>query len=372
MPDRFDGENTEQHSTDIESLEMAFRFATTALPPEKKSGFAYTLQMWSRPFVLAHRIPVFKRVWLYVAMMAVYAFAVDWIADRVITTHLFKEFGSVSSMGIILGLLLVFRTNSAYERWWEGRKLWGQLVNDSRNICLKIRALDTIRPSEKVRFGELIISFSYALKHHLRDTIPSRPLPGVGPLSDSEVRNIPLHVAAKIYDLLLQWRRDGHVDTIMSMQLDGHALQLMNIQGSCERIKNSPIAISYRAFMRQGIALNLLAMPWYLSQEFSIWWLLPLIMISTYFLIGIELIAEDVEDPFGYDGDDLPLDNICAGIKDTVSQILKVRDDRKFTRSMEMPRFDLLKSDGPIANPRSSGNSMKAMDPVKKPDAQSK
>ena len=98
MPDRFDGENTEQHSTDIESLEMAFRFATTALPPEKKSGLAYTLQMWSRPFVLAHRIPVFKRVWLYVAMMAVYAFAVDWIADRVITTHLFKEFGSVSSI----------------------------------------------------------------------------------------------------------------------------------------------------------------------------------------------------------------------------------------------------------------------------------
>ncbi|MCC7528826.1 MAG: hypothetical protein IT342_09905 [Candidatus Melainabacteria bacterium] len=362
----FDGDMTEQHSTDIESLEMAFRNATIALPPEKKTGLAYTLSMWSRPFVMAHRIPVFKRVWLYVALMALYAFAVDCIADRMITTHLFKEFGSVSSIGIILGLLLVFRTNSAYERWWEGRKLWGQLVNDSRNICLKIRALDTIRPSEKVRFGELIISFSYALKHHLRDTVPSRPLPGVGPLSDSEVRNIPLHVAGKIYDVLFQWRRDGHVDSFMSMQLDGHALQLMNIAGSCERIKNSPIAISYRAFMRQGIALNLLAMPWYLSQEFSILWLMPLVMISTYFLIGIELIAEDIEDPFGYDGDDLPLDNICAGIKDTISQILKVRDDRKFTRSMEMPRFDLLK-ENPLVNPRASGN-MKAMDAAKSPE----
>ncbi len=362
MPDRFDGETTEQHSTDLESLEMAFRYATTSVPAEQKTGLAYTLSMWSRPFVLAHRIPVFKRVWFYATMMAGYTYIVDYIADRTITTHMFKELGSVSSVGIILGLLLVFRTNSAYERWWEGRKLWGQLVNDSRNICLKIRALDTIRPSDKVRFGELIISFSYALKHHLRDTIPSRPLPGVGPLTDTEVQNIPLHVAGKIYDLLLQWRKDGNVDTIMSMQLDGHALQLMNIAGSCERIKNSPIAISYRAFMRQGIALNLLAMPWYLSQEFSIYWLMPLVMISTYFLIGIELIAEDIEDPFGYDGDDLPLDNICAGIKNTVSQILKVRDDRKFTRSMEMPRYDLLKSDLPI-NPRSSGN-MKAMEPA--------
>ncbi len=113
----FDGEATEQHSTDIESLEIAFRNATTTLPPEKKTGLAYTISMWSRPFVMAHRIPVFKRVWLYVTLMAFYAFVVDYVADRMITTHLFKEFGSVSSIGIILGLLLVFRTNSAYERW---------------------------------------------------------------------------------------------------------------------------------------------------------------------------------------------------------------------------------------------------------------
>lgn len=333
----------DSHSSNIDQLELAFRFANAAQPEERKTGIAHTLGMWSRPFTLAHQIPVFKRVWLYVAIMAAYTILVDWIADQNFPAHMFKEFSAVSSTGIILGLLLVFRTNSAYERWWEGRKLWGQLVNDSRNICLKIRALDSISTADKVRFGELVISFSYALKHHLRDTVPSKSLPGVGPLTENEIKNLPVHVAGKMYDLLMVWRKDGLVDGLMMLQLDKHAAAFMNISGSCERIKNSPIAISYRAFMRQGIALNLLAMPWYMSQQFSIWWLLPLVLISTYFLVGIELIAEDIEDPFGYDGDDLPLDNICAGIKDTISQILKVKDDRKFTRSMEMPRFDLLK-----------------------------
>jgi putative membrane protein len=275
--------------------------------------------------------------------MAVYTIAVDWFAEETFPAHMFKEFSAVSSSGIILGLLLVFRTNSAYERWWEGRKLWGQLVNDSRNICLKVRSIDGIRNTDKARLGELVISFAYALKHHLRGTKPSRPLPGVGVVSDVDAQNIPVHITGKIFELMQKWRRDGQVDGMLMLQFDRHALAFMDIAGGCERIKNSPIAISYRAFMRQGIALNLLAMPWYMSQSFSMWWCLPLVLTATYFLVGIELIAEDIEDPFGYDGDDLPLDNICAGIRLTVGQIMKFEDDSEYTRSMDLPRFDFLK-----------------------------
>ncbi len=333
--------STTPEDSDFDTLEAAY--ATAPGRGDEAGRIRRGFRSWYRPFVLAHRIPVVKRVWLYVAVMALYTFLVDWIAQENFPSHVFKEFSAVSATGIILGLLLVFRTNSAYERWWEGRKLWGQLVNDSRNLCLKLRALDGIRQSEKVRLGELVISFAYALKHHLRNTAPSRPLPGVGVVPEDDAKNLPVFVAGKIFETLFKWRKDGHIDGMTILQFDIHAAAFMNIAGSCERIKNSPIAISYRAFMRQGIALNLLAMPWYMSQQFSVWWCLPIILTSTYFLIGIELIAEDIEDPFGYDGDDLPLDNICAGIRGTVTQILKVENDSEFTRSMDLPNFDFLK-----------------------------
>ncbi len=312
-------------------------------PKDRKDTITGTISLWSRPVVMAHRIPVFKRVWIYVALMAVYALIVDYVAGQNFPSSVIKEVGAISFGGIILGLLLVFRTNSAYERWWEGRKLWGQLINDSRNLSLKIRSIRTIKNDDKVRFGELMISFAYALKHHLRGTTPSEPLPAVGDIPEFDQKNIPVFIAGKIYDTLLRWQREGQIDTMMLSVLDENARQFMNISGGCERIKNSPIAISYRAFMRQGIFINLLVLPWYLSQQFSMCWCLPLILISTYFLIGIELIAEDIEDPFGYDGDDLPLDNLCATIKDTVSHILPVQEDLRFTQSVTLPKFDLLK-----------------------------
>lgn len=334
---------TERETSHFDSFDAAFIDALPSMP-DTGTGLRKTLRAWYRPFVLAHRIPVFKRVWLWVAAMALYTTFVYWIAAK-FPVEVFKDFGTVGgSTGIILGLLLVFRTNSAYERWWEGRKLWGQLVNDSRNLCLQIRSQDSILPSDRKRFGELVISFAYALKHHLRGTLPSTPLPGVGKLSDAESKHVPMHIAGKIYGMLSQWRKAELIDGFTSMTLESFPCSFVNVAGSCERIKNSPIAISYRAFMRQGIALNLMVLPWYMSQQFSIAWSMPLVLISTYFLIGIELIAEDVEDPFGYDGDDLPLDNICAGLRDTVSRIMKVEDASKFTRSIELPRLDILKN----------------------------
>ncbi len=303
------------------------------------------LRKWLRPIVLVHKVPVFKRVWIYIFLIAVYSVGADIITD-VYHFPSFRDLQSLSAVGIILGLLLVFRTNSAYERWWEGRKLWGQLVNDSRNLSLKVSAIDTISQADRRLVAQLLISFAFALKHHLRGTTPTEPLPGIDQ-RDSEVegKHLPLYIAGILYQRILQWHRKHAIDGMMLWQLDPHARALMDICGSCERIKNSPIAISYRAFMRQGIALTLLAMPWYMAPDFPLLWYLPVILISAYFLIGIELIAEDIEDPFGYDGDDLPLDNICATIQTTVGQILPIEQNLRFTSSYVIkkdPHGDLL------------------------------
>ena len=300
--------------------------------------------MWVLPFTRMHHIPVFKRVWLYVTIMAVYTVAVDYISGKNFPAHDLKEAGGATFSSIILGMLLVFRTNSAYERWWEGRKQWGQLVNDSRNLCIKVRSYARVKDSDKARLGELIISFAYALKHHLRGTAPSKPLPGTLQATQADQQHLPVYVAGQVYDKLIEWQQAGAVDGLALLQMDRHARSLMDICGACERIKKSPIAVSYRAFMRQGIMLNLLALPWYAEQEFSLWFCLPLNLISTYFLVGLELIAEDIEDPFGYEGDDLPLDNICSDLRNSISSILQVRANQKFTTSITIPRLDPLKN----------------------------
>lgn len=315
-------------------------------------GIGKAFAMWIRPFTRIHRFPVFQRVWIYLAIYAVYVFIVDCLPLSDIPIQVLKEAAAAGAYsGLVMGLLLVFRTNSAYDRWWEGRKLWGQLTNDSRNICLKVRALTTATPEEAARFGKLVISFAYALKHHLRGTSPGERLPGVGAVSPAQAKHLPLHISRLIYDTLAKWRDTGKLTEVNFLIIDTHAKALMDICGACERIKSSPLSVSYRAFMRQGIAISLFAWPWYLSQMASIVWTLPPLLIGAYFLCGIELIAEDIEEPFGKDGDDLPLDDICANIKASVGSIAKVSEEYKFTMSVQRPRIDLLKESGNVNRP---------------------
>ncbi|MBN8660569.1 MAG: hypothetical protein LCH63_03475 [Candidatus Melainabacteria bacterium] len=336
---------TESTFTGLDSLHsMNNTAAVNALEATKhKHTFKHAMGIWLHPFTRFHQIPVASRVWVYLAVMTVYCVLVEWVAGRNFNSRVMKEAGAAAFSSAVLGLLLVFRTNTAYDRWWEGRKLWGQLVNDSRNLCLKIYHLHGLPTIEKVRLGELVITFAYSLKHHLRNTKPSRRLPGLQDLPTDKNVNIPVFVANKMFDIVYEWQNKEKIDGFARLQLDYHMRAFMDILGACERIKNSPLALSYRAFMRQGIAINLIALPWYVLPEFELLWSLPLILIGAYFLIGLELIAEDIEEPFGKDGDDLPLDTICNTIQNTVSDILPLKDSLEYTTSLKALRVDPLK-----------------------------
>lgn len=311
------------------------------LQHRQKYSLKQSLKLWAVPFTKFHQVPVTRRIWISLAVMAIYSIAVRWIVAESFPSQVIKELGSAAYFSVILGLLLVFRTNSAYERWYEGRKLWGQLVNDSRNLSLKVKSFLTVPNEEKVRMGELIVSFAFALKHHLRDSRPTHAIPGMEggvPMNN----NIPVELAGQIYDLTAQWQARDLLDGFTKLQLDAHARGFMDILGACERIRSTPLAVSYRAFLRQGIVFNLLALPLYLPFNISLWLSLPLVLIGAYFMIGLELIAEDIEDPFGLDGDDLPLDQICSGIQRTVTEILGI-PKQQFTSVVKLPKIDPLK-----------------------------
>jgi ion channel-forming bestrophin family protein len=259
-----------------------------------------------------------RRLLIFVALLALYGWAVYEFVEIEHLPHI--DWGAEITImnGLVLGFLLSFRNNHAYDRWWEARKLWGQLVNDSRNLCLKVRALKEIDTAEREQIASLVINFATALEQHLRRT--SSPVDHSLQQQPAPVHQ-PARIAGAIYEALLSWRRAGLLDGWSLLWLDGHVKSLMDICGACERIRNTPLSSSYRALLRHGIALYVLISPFYLIEDTgpSSY---PVFVLACYFLIGIELVAEDIEEPFQVAGDTLPLERFTATIASSVREIL--------------------------------------------------
>lgn len=253
----------------------------------------------------------------------------------------FRDLGDTApelhaALSLIVGWLLVFRTNTAHARWWEARTLWGALINASRNLGLKVSRLGSIPAEDKQRIGRLIVDFARALKLHLRQEPaakevmsslnaqnaaqgPNHPRSEPEPASPTHV---PLALANEIYRLMGTWKASGAIDGDELRVIDAEALRLMDICGACERIQKTRIVRSYRVFARQVVLLFLLTLPWGIVENFG-WWTVPLTAMTAYFMLGLEIVAEHVEEPFGYDDDDLDLDGMCRTIDHSIGEIFR-------------------------------------------------
>jgi putative membrane protein len=261
-----------------------------------------------------------RKLLSYMGILALYGWFVIWAVNYEHLPHL--EWGAESTVvnGLVLGFLISFRNNHAYDRWWEARKLWGQLINENRNLALKVQTLSGIEPADRQRIGTLLIAFASALKDHLRGgrgPVGNPTSAEPAPYQDHQ----PSRLAASIYETVTRWRREGRADGWTLLWLDGHMKSLMDICGACERIKNTPLSSSYRALLRHGIALYLLVAPFYLIEDIGPS-AFPMFMIASYFLIGIEMVAAEIEEPFGVGGDNLPLERYCATVEASVREIM--------------------------------------------------
>ncbi len=225
-----------------------------------------------------------------------------------------------AALSLVLGWLLVFRTNTAYSRWWEARTLWGALVNASRNAALKFHRLGDVNSADRELARQLIVAFPIALRCHLRGE-PQSELPRRVSEMVGEVQHYPQAIASRLYELLGRAKKSGEVDGDEMRVLDAELLRLMDICGGCERILKTRIVKSYRVFARQCVMIFLATFPWGVAHDFS-YWTVPLTCISAYFMLGLETVAEHVEEPFGYDEDDLDLESLCETIERTVNEAM--------------------------------------------------
>lgn len=230
-----------------------------------------------------------------------------------------------SILGFILSLLLVFRTNTAYDRWWEGRKQWGALVNHSRSLAIKVFTLIPATESDTRESLRLAIAdFPFALKEHLRKGVIAEELRSPEFRSLSEMQGGGVHVPNRIVrSMYAQLKRLVDQQVLSGeewIMLDKQLVALVDILGACERIRKTPIPFTYNIFLKKFIFFYIVTLPVGFISYFQ-YWAIPISVFVFYVLVSLEVIAEEIENPFGRDPNDLPLDRLSDTIRANVDEI---------------------------------------------------
>ena len=237
-----------------------------------------------------------------------------------------------SLLGVVLSILLSFRTNSAYDRWWEGRKQWGELVNTSRNLATYLHAILPEEDKATRRYIAVrLANFSIALRDHLRNGALTGELQLVSPEELARYKSkshIPNYIAYEIIQRIQDRYMARAIGPEDHLNLKMHTQELLNILGACERIKKTPIPFSYNVYLKLFITIYGITLPFALIPLFGYW---SVLMVGFVFFafIGLELMAEEIEDPFGLDCNDLPTGAIAHTIKTNVFEIFELRQEEK-------------------------------------------
>ncbi len=231
-----------------------------------------------------------------------------------------------SLLGFVLSLLLVFRTNTAYDRWWEGRKLWGELVNNCRSLMMKTNSfLPQSEVELKTNIRILITNYVFALKEHLRKGVKPNLLdehPSLSLFQLNEINHVPNKILLQLYNEVNFLQKNGFITDEKMMLMDHELRSFANVAGACERIKSTPIPYSYSTFIKRVILIYMITLPIGLVEEFK-WITIPIVLFVFYAFAGLELLAEEIEDPFGKEDNDLPTDEIAERIKKNLIEILE-------------------------------------------------
>lgn len=231
-------------------------------------------------------------------------------------------------VGAVLGLLLIFRTNSSYDRWWEARKLWGGIVNQSRNLAINGLSYGPQEPEWREEFIRWVAVFPHVCRANLRLEPPDEK---VVALMGKEVteqmwasNHMPNYVSFQIARLLRQALQEKKMDQFAFVQADVQRAQLIDHIGACERILKTPLPLVYVIKIRRYLVLFLLALPFALLHRLESEWLIPLVTIGVaYPLMSLDQIGVELQNPFSQKSlSHLPLDDISDNIERNVKALL--------------------------------------------------
>ena len=284
----------------------------------------YNPKSWATLIFGFHKSDTFRILWKEIIYISVFTLSVAYVEINYFPSfHQLEKLITVYSLiGFVISLLLVFRTNTAYDRWWEGRKSWGSILNDSRNVAIKLSAI--LSDSEdRYFFRRMLPNFAFAAKEHLRKGVKFEEL-DLTPdelLVISQREHVPNAISEKIYQKLIELKKAGKISEQEFIVLDRNINSLIDSVGICERIKNTPIPFSYSLFIKKFIFIYVTTLPLAFVVQFGYFSALIATFVF-YVLVSMEVLAEEIEDPFGEDDNDLPTDMMSNKIKENVEEIL--------------------------------------------------
>ncbi|KAK9728925.1 hypothetical protein K7432_000678 [Basidiobolus ranarum] len=310
------------------------------------------------PFALRLKRSIIPRIIIKVVFLAVFTGAVVSIHRYTILKLNIKD-NLITILGMVTSLLLVFRTNTAYDRYWEGRRLWSSQITSLRSltrmIWINIQEKSQIDHTAKEAAIKLLISFAYATKHYLReeydyqDVSPEfapflrtshnryRTPTSINHQRDQELlrpivppaesktpgSNLPLEITVHLTAFIQHQKERGNVDAPLFTLLTNAVNNLVDNLTGFERILRTPIPVAYSIHLAQTVWIYCLMLPFQIVDPLG-WVAILVVALAAFTLFGILAIGGELENPFGYDWNDLPLGNLCTIVKEETLAIIRV------------------------------------------------
>ncbi|KAJ3235358.1 hypothetical protein HDU78_005261 [Chytriomyces hyalinus] len=239
----------------------------------------------------------------------------------------------ISVLGTAMGLLLVFRVNTAYDRFWEGRKVWSivhfQCRNLARFIWVYVQPKSVEEAQQQKGAMNLLIAFPAALKHALREE-PGHRWADLGPYVQ-HIKDFGADVQRSTSGLIIPIEVLVHLQSYVNrypayqFPASNAIAALADAVSNLQRVRTTPIPAAYTLHLKQTLIVYLLSLPFQIVVQLQ-WFTIPVTFFSALIMLGIEVIGGEIENPFGFDNNDLPQDDYCDAIAREISQIMAADD----------------------------------------------
>ena len=277
---------------------------------------------------------ILPRIWMHLAVSTLLAVIVTWTDGQFGHHKLHFTTTPFTLMGLPLAIFLGFRNNAAYDRYWEGRKQWGELILRSRSLarqCLSLVAPGHATADDPhLRIIRRAIAYAHALRHRLRgDTGGNADVaPWIAPAEWERVRtqsNVPYALMLEMGADLGECLRTGRLDACLAPSIDTSFSAMTAVAASCERIRGTPIPFSYTLLLHRTAYLYCFLLPFGLVD--TIGYLTPLVSaIVAYTFFGLDALGDELEEPFRASDNGLPLEALCRTIEIDLRTALGDRD----------------------------------------------
>ncbi|MBX3261534.1 MAG: hypothetical protein KIS78_16995 [Labilithrix sp.] len=258
---------------------------------------------------------------------ALFAFAclVTWLHEQVWPIPVRLEATSLALLGVTLAIFLGFRNSTSYDRFWEARKQWGELIISARSFSRQAFSLPdpALSLEERKRVALLLGAFALTLSSQLRE---GKPRDGYGAVRDApsalpdfgarleEASYRPALVLLELGAWLGELRRQGRVDAILCAAMDRNLDHLSRVVGACERIGSTPIPFVYSVLLHRTVYAYASLLPVALVEHIG-WWTPWMTLFVAYTLIALDEVTAELEEPFGVEPNDLPLDALARTVE---------------------------------------------------------